>query len=71
MSTSNSGDQSLTQDEQTLHHHAAVVKRDVEIYHAFSRSDENWKALFKDHLVCFILEAYFYKSFSNSSRQNH
>ena len=54
MSASNSGDQNLTQDEETLHHQAAMIKRDLEIYRALSRSEQDWKALFKDRLVCFI-----------------
>jgi len=54
MSASNSGDQNLTWDEQTLHHHAFMIKRDLEVYHALSRSEQDWKALFKDRLVCFI-----------------
>jgi hypothetical protein len=56
MSICNSeGAKSLTQDERILHHHAAIIKRDLEAYHAYSRSQEDWKNLFKDHLVRFIL----------------
>jgi len=54
MSASNSGDQNLTEDERTLHHHAAMIKRDLEVYRALSRSEQDWKTLFKDRLVCFI-----------------
>ncbi|KAH9012164.1 hypothetical protein EDB85DRAFT_1900508 [Lactarius pseudohatsudake] len=37
MSTSNL---SLTQDEQTLHHHAAMLKKELEAYHACMPKDE-------------------------------
>jgi len=71
MSTSNSGGaQDLTQDEQILHHHAAIIKRDIEAYHAYSRSQEDWKDLFENHLARFILVTHIYKPFSDSFRQN-
>src|SRR5258707_12719755 len=71
MSTSNSGGaQDLTQDEQILHHYAAIIKRDIEAYHAYSRSQEDWKDLFENHLARFILVTHIYKPFSDSFRQN-
>ncbi len=64
MSTSNSGEaQDLTEDEIILHHHAAIVKKDVEAYHAHSSSENDWLDLFKDHLARFILIIHFYKPF--------
>ena len=60
MSTCNSeGAKGLTQDERILHHHAAIIKRDLEAYRAYSRSQEDWKILFKDHLARFILVIHF------------
>ena len=62
MSISNSEEaQALIEEEQILHHHAAMVKRDLEAYCAYSRNMDDWKDLFKDHLVCFILRTYFYR----------
>ena len=70
MPTFNSGGaQDLTQDEQILHHYAAVVKKDLEAYHAYSRSQEDWNVLFKNNLVCFIFATYFDKLFQSSSRK--
>ena len=51
----------MIEEEQILHHHAAMVKRDLEAYRAYSRNMDDWKVLFKDHLVCFILGTYFYR----------
>lgn len=69
MSTSNSGGvQELTQEEQILHHHAAMVKKDLEAYHAYSRSQDDWKDLFKSRLASFFLANHFYKSVSDSFR---
>ena len=66
MPTSNSeGAQALNEEEQILHHHAAMVKKDLEAYRAYFRDQEDWKDLFKDHLVCFIHRIYFYRSFSD------
>ena len=57
MSTSNSeGVQNLTQEEQVLHHHAAMIKRDLEAYHAHPRSQEDWKGLFKSRLARLSLQ---------------
>ena len=71
MVTSNSREaQELTQDEQILHHHAAMVKKDLEAYCAYSRDKEDWEYLFTDRLVCFILAIHFYQPFSDLSRQN-
>ena len=70
MSTSDTvGAQDLTQEEQILHHHAAMIKRDLEEYRACSVGQEGWKDLFKNHLARFILVIHFHKPFSNSSRQ--
>ena len=64
MLTSNSGEaQDLTEDEIILHHHVAIVKKDVEAYRAHSSSENDWLDLFKDHLACFILIIHFYKPF--------
>jgi hypothetical protein len=62
------GAQDLTQDEQTLHHHAAVIKKDLEAYHACSRGKEDWKVLFKSRLARFIPIIYFYEPFSDPFR---
>lgn len=62
MSIRNSQD--LTQEEQILHHHAAMIKKDLEAYHAYSRTEEDWKELFKNRLARLILIIYFYKPFS-------
>ena len=65
MSTSNSGQvQDLTQEEQTLHHHAAMIKKDLETYHACSRSREEWNDLFKNCLARSLLAIHFYNPFS-------
>jgi hypothetical protein len=60
----------MTQDEQILHHYAAVVKNDLEAYKAHSRSQEDWEDLFRNHLACFILVT-IYKEFSDLYRRNH
>jgi hypothetical protein len=71
MSTFNSGGaQDLNQEEQTLHHHAAMIKKDLEAYRAYSRSQEDWKNLFKNLLARFILVTRFCKPFSDLSRRN-
>jgi hypothetical protein len=71
MSAYNSGGaQDLTQDEQTLHHHAAMFKKDLEAYHAYSRSKEDWKVLFESHLARFIPIIYFCEPFSDPFRKN-
>ena len=42
----------LTEDEQTLHHYAAVLKKNLIAYHACISSDENtWKKVFRKILV--------------------
>jgi len=51
--------QDLTQDEQILHHHAAIIKKDLEAYHAYTRSKEDWNNLFINHLACVILLVHF------------
>ena len=43
----------LTLDEQILHHHVAKIKKDVEAYRACSRSPEDWRDLFTNHLARF------------------
>jgi hypothetical protein len=49
MSTS---DLSLTEDEQTLHHHAAMLKKGLEAYRASAGRDEAaWRDVFKAQLV--------------------
>ncbi len=69
MSTSDSGGaQNLTQDEQILHHYAAMVKKDAEAYHAYSRSRRSWEDLFKDHLASCTLVVPICQPFSDSSR---
>jgi len=69
MLTSNSeGAHNLTQEEQILHHHAAMVKKDLETYHAYFRSQENWNDLFKRRLVHIILATHFYKPVSDLFR---
>jgi hypothetical protein len=56
MSTSNfEKAQDLTHDEQILHHHAAMIKKDLEVYRTCSRSQEDWAHLFRDHLACLVL----------------
>jgi len=72
MSASNSGRgaQDLTQDEQILHHYAAMFKKDLEAYNAYSRSEEDWKTLFESHLASFLRIIYFYEPFSDTFRQN-
>ena len=62
------GAQDLTQEEQILHHHAAVVEKDLEAYRAYSQSQGDWKKLFNEHLVHFILVTQFYRPFSDSYR---
>jgi hypothetical protein len=58
MSTSNSEQaQDLTQEEQILHHHAAMIKKDLEAYHAYSRSGREWKDLFKKSLARLFLQS--------------
>jgi hypothetical protein len=47
--------QHLTQDEEILHHHVAVIKKDLEAYHACFRSKKDWNCLFKKHLVHLFL----------------
>jgi hypothetical protein len=59
MSTySSEGVKDLTPDERILHHHAAILKKDLEAYHACSRSRDDWNDLFKIRLVRFILVIY-------------
>ena len=63
MTTPNAGGAQLlklTQDEQILHHYAAMVKKDLEAYHACFRSKEDWDDLFTDRLARLILTIHFY-----------
>jgi hypothetical protein len=70
MSTPNSGGaQDLTGEEYILHHHASVIKKDLEVYRTYPRSQEDWGNLFKTSLVRFILITHFYKPFSDLSRR--
>jgi hypothetical protein len=71
MSAPNAGEvQGLTQEEQILHHHAAMIKKDLEAYHAYSRSKEDWNDLFRNCLARIILETHSYKPVSDLSRLN-
>ena len=73
MSISNSGEAQefkLSQEEQILHHHAAMVKRDLEAYRTYFRSQEDWNTLFKTSLARFILAIHFYRPFSVLSRRH-
>ena len=53
MSTPNFGaTQDLTQEEQVLHHYAAMVKGDLEAYRmSASRHEQRWKIAFEERLV--------------------
>ncbi len=43
---------SLTKDEQTLHHHAAMLKNELEAYRTCTHRDEvEWKNLLRARLV--------------------
>jgi hypothetical protein len=64
------GVQDLTQEEQILHHYAAMIKKDLDRYHAYSVSQEGWRDLFKNRLARIIPVIHFYKPFSDLSRQN-
>jgi hypothetical protein len=69
MLTSNSrGTQDLTQDKQILHHHAAMVKKDLDAYYADARSNDNWNGIFINHLVHFCIAINFYELISDSCR---
>ena len=71
MSTCNlEGVQDLTQDEQILHHHTAMIKKDLDAYRAHIRSKEDWVDIFTNHLACFILVIYFYMPISCLYRLN-
>jgi hypothetical protein len=53
---SNSKD-NLTQEELILHHHAAVLKQNLEAYHAcMARDEETWRKLFRALLVFFYYD---------------
>jgi hypothetical protein len=56
------GTQELTQEEQILHHHAAMVKRDLEAYRAYTRSQADWEDLFTSRLARFMPSTRFYSS---------
>lgn len=52
----------LTQDEQTLHHHAAMLRKNLEAYHACTPRDEAaWRKEFKSRLVFRSLAIHFVK----------
>jgi hypothetical protein len=71
MSTLNfEGAPDLAQNKQILHHHVAMVRKDLEAYHTHSEGQEVWRDLFKNHLASFILAIYFYMPFSDLSREN-
>ena len=47
----------LTQEEQILHHHVAVLKHNLAAYHACTLMDEEtWTKLFRALLVLFLLQ---------------
>jgi hypothetical protein len=60
MSISNSGNSgealNLTDEEQILHHYAAMVKEDLEAYRAYpaNKSQNDWEGVFKRHLARLI-----------------
>lgn len=73
MSISNSGgSQNLTEDEQILHHYAAMFKEDLEAYRAYptKRTQDEWEDRFRHHLVRLIHPIRFYKPFSDSFRKS-
>ena len=72
MSTPNSegGAHNLTEEEQILHHQAAMLKKDLEVYRAYPSSQEDWNNIFKDRLARFILVPHFYGPFLDPSRQS-
>jgi hypothetical protein len=52
----------LTEDEQTLHHRAATLKKMLEAYHACeSKDEEAWRDQFKDILVYLHLHDHSWK----------
>jgi hypothetical protein len=56
MSTSDSREAlDLTGDEQILHHHAAMVKKDLEAYNTIFRSRRDWQNLFTDRAARLVL----------------
>jgi hypothetical protein len=62
MSTLNTGGtEEFTQDEQILHHYAAMVKKDLEEYHAYPREHEYLRVLLIKHLVRIVLLIRFYQ----------
>ena len=72
MSTSNfRGTRDLTQDELILHHHAAMVKKDLDACHADSGSNDDWNDVFINHLVRFCIEMYFYEPILDRAGQIH
>src|SRR5712691_7175466 len=64
--------QNLTDDEQILHHYAAMVKEDLEAYRVYptTKSQNDWEGIFKRHLARLIHSICFYKPFSDSSRKS-
>ena len=67
---SEEGAHNLTEEEQILHHQVAMLKKDLEVYHAYPSSQEDWNNIFKDHLAHFILITHFYGPFLDPSRQS-
>lgn len=66
MSTSKSEEaQSLTQDEQILHHYAAMIKKDLEARCGNTQSQDNRNNLLKTRLVRFIYPIHLHRPFSD------
>jgi hypothetical protein len=62
MPTTNAeGAREFSDEEQILHHYAAMIKKDIEAYHACSRTQENWRQLFIGRLASIIFVIHFYK----------
>jgi hypothetical protein len=64
LASNSGGSQDLTPDEQILHHHAAMIQKDIEAYCAYPGGEKSWKKRFKDHLVRFILVPHFDRPFT-------
>jgi hypothetical protein len=72
MSTSNfSATQDLTQEEQTLHHYAAMVKEDLKAYCASDAPTLGviWQVAFRVHLVFLAIHCYNQSSYSFRKNQ--
>jgi hypothetical protein len=71
MSTSKSKEaQSLTWDEQILHHHTAMIKTYLEAYYA-NPQDQDWNNVFGNSLVHLIYLIYFHRPFSDYPERGH